>query len=55
MKTKMKNDEGKSQVEEQEELRELLEAKTQEYDVLVNRYQRLQADFDNYKSVPVRS
>jgi molecular chaperone GrpE len=44
-----KNDEGKSQVEEQEELRELLEAKTQEYDVLVNRYQRLQADFDNYK------
>jgi molecular chaperone GrpE len=46
---KTKNDEGKSQVEEQEELRELLEAKTQEYDVLVNRYQRLQADFDNYK------
>lgn len=44
-----KNDEGKSQVEEQEELRELLEAKTQEYDALVNRYQRLQADFDNYK------
>lgn len=52
-----KNDEEKGQVEEQaikqveenEELRELLEVKTREYDVLVNRYKRLQADFDNYK------
>lgn len=35
--------------EEEEKSAALLEAKIQEYEVLFNRYQRLQADFENYK------